>query len=254
MKFNRFIFFRNIFRQRIEYKNIGVYNVNTSMLKLSHSSEYTVEIGIDEVGRGPLFGRVYAAAVILPPAGTPGFRPELLKDSKKFTSAKKIEEAAQHIREYAVAYSIQYAEHTLIDQINILQATFNCMHRCIDDILTQSAVEDKSSVDKSSVDKSSVLLLVDGNLFKPYSVGGGAYLPHCCVKSGDATYASIAAASILAKVARDKYIEELCDTYPELNEKYGIASNKGYGSKQHIAGIKLYGQTQWHRKSFVLKK
>ncbi len=215
------------------------------MLKLSHSSEYTVEIGIDEVGRGPLFGRVYAAAVILPPAGTPGFRPELLKDSKKFTSAKKIEEAAQHIREYAVAYSIQYAEHTLIDQINILQATFNCMHRCIDDILTQSAAAEL---------KQSILLLVDGNLFKPYSIGGGAYLPHCCVKSGDATYASIAAASILAKVARDKYIEELCDTYPELNEKYGIASNKGYGSKQHIAGIKLYGQTQWHRKSFVLKK
>ena len=202
------------------------------------------EIGIDEVGRGPLLGRVYCAAVILPKDNAL-FDHSRMKDSKKFTSKKKLIETADYIKQHATFYSIQFEDEKTIDEINILQATQKCMHECIKDILKQL--------------KERPLLLVDGNYFNTYVTFNKEKnkietLDHVCVKGGDNKYSSIAAASILAKVARDTYIEELCLVHPELVEKYAIDSNKGYGSKVHLEGIQKYGITEWHRKTFGICK
>ena len=110
-----------------------------------------------------------------------------------------------------------------------------------------------------NIKEKDLLLLIDGNYFKPLyqynkELDKIEEVPHVCIEKGDNTYCSIAAASILAKVARDEYISELCNEYPDLIEKYNIQSNKGYGSKQHLDGIKKYGITSWHRKTFGICK
>ena len=203
------------------------------------------EIGIDEAGRGPLFGRVYSAAVVLP-KDTNLFDHSLMKDSKKFTSKKKINEVAEYIKKNAIAYYVSYEDESTIDKINILQATFKSMHNSIRNIL--SIKPDDVEVEK---------LLVDGNNFKPYTYFKNNHvsqLNHVCIEGGDNKYTSIAAASILAKVERDTYIENLCSSHPELDERYGISKNKGYGTKQHIEGIKQFGISEFHRKSYGLCK
>jgi ribonuclease HII len=206
-----------------------------------------VEIGVDEVGRGPLFGRVYSAAVILPKDLT-AFDHSKMKDSKKFTSKKKLIQVANYIKENAIAYSIQFEDEKTIDTINILQATQQCMHHCISDISKQL-----------KEDATNPILLIDGNYFNPYVIFNKKTnkfdsFNHICVKGGDNKYSSIAAASILAKVARDSYIEELCLEHPDLIENYSIDSNKGYGSKAHLEGIQKHGITKWHRKTFGICK
>lgn len=198
-----------------------------------------IEIGIDEAGRGPLFGRVYSAGVVLPKTD---FDYSILKDSKKFTSKKKILEAAEYIKNNSLYWSVYYNNEKVIDKINIRRATISCMHESILRI-----------IDRNKVDETNVLLLIDGNDFTPL-IYNEHTLSAITIESGDNSYGSIAAASILAKVERDKYIEELCEKYPELNEKYGIASNKGYGSKKHIEGIRKYGITEWHRKTYGICK
>lgn len=208
----------------------------------------TYEIGVDEVGRGPMFGRVYTAAVVLPKSAD-FFDHSKMKDSKRFHSEKKIKAVAEYIRENAIAWSVSYEEAEVIDQINILQATQKSMHTSIKEIISKLP----SSKDTQ------IQLLIDGNYFKPYTSfnkerGMFDLVPHVCVEGGDNKYTSIAAASILAKVARDEYIAELCSQNPELDEKYGIASNKGYGSKRHMDGIEKNGITIWHRRSFGICK
>ena len=204
-------------------------------MKLYHEDD-KIEVGIDEVGRGCLFGRVYSAAVILPKEIDPEDEFHLeIKDSKKH-SAKNRELLDEYIKHIALDYKISYQEADVIDKINILQATYRTMHENIDNL----------SID---VDK----ILVDGNNFKPYykwDKNGAEQIEHVCVINGDNEYIPIAAASILAKVARDKYIEELCEKNPELEEKYKILSNKGYASKDHREGIKKYGIVDGHRKTF----
>jgi len=194
------------------------------------------EIGVDEAGRGPLFGRVYAGAVILP-KDSETFQHNLMKDSKKFGKSKKgqreINEAYEYIRTHAIAYATAYESEETIDNINILQATQSAMHKAIKVVIEQ--LEKKYNSDLNS---NNLHLLIDGNYFKPYShYNYGQKFPTTIkfdtVEQGDNTYSSIAAASILAKVERDKYIDELCLDNPELSEKYGIDSNKGYGSKKH---------------------
>jgi len=204
------------------------------------------EIGVDEVGRGPMFGRVYTASVVLPKDEN-AFDHSRMKDSKRFHSKRKIEEVAEYIRANAVAYSVSYEEAEVIDSINILQATQQAMHSSIKETIKQLPAG------------SPVQLLIDGNYFKPYSSMNKErkmfdVIPHVCIEGGDNKYTSIAAASILAKVARDAYITELCLQNPELDEKYGIASNKGYGSKRHLDGITAHGITIWHRRSFGICK
>ena len=206
-----------------------------------YNDDNIIEIGIDEVGRGPMFGRVYTAAVILPKEG---FEHSKMKDSKKFHSKKKINEVSEYIKENAIAWSIQWEDEKIIDKINIRNATHSAMHKAIKEIY------DKEN-DKNYV------LLVDGNDFKPYIVMKENILEqvsHVCIEGGDNKYTSIAAASILAKVARDAYIDEMCVLHPELIEKYDLSNNKGYGTKKHMDGIAEHGITEWHRRSFGICK
>lgn len=200
-----------------------------------------IEVGIDEAGRGPMFGAVYAAAVVLPKVG---FDHHNMKDSKKFSSKKKLYNTADYIKEHCIAYSVQYEDEKTIDKINIRQATLKCMHRCIQDIMKQ--LHEKR-------ENNDMFLLVDGNDFKPYYTLIGdeiETIPHICIEGGDNKYTSIAAASILAKTFRDKYIENLCESHPDLQDKYSILTNKGYGAAKHLDGIRSHGITQWHRKTF----
>jgi ribonuclease HII len=198
-----------------------------------------IELGIDEAGRGPMFGRVYAGVVILPKDNT--FDHSLMKDSKKFHSKKKIEQVADYIKSHAIAWAVEFEDEQTIDKINILQATQSAMHKGIKKVI-------------EGLDPNNVLLLVDGNYFKPYVLQNMSKLHYELIEGGDNKYTAIAAASILAKVERDKYIEKLCEENPELIQHYGIDSNKGYGSKIHMDGIKKYGITKWHRKTFGICK
>lgn len=189
-----------------------------------------LECGVDEVARGVLFGRVYAAAVIW----SPGIEvPEklVIKDSKAL-SAKKRQVLSDFIKENAIAYSIAYADAEEIDASNILACSIKAMHRAI-----------------KGLKMIPEFLLVDGDRFKEYFYGFGKFIMHECIPKGDATYISIACASILAKVEHDKYIKELIDEYPEL-EVYDLGSNMGYATKKHIMAIEKYGPSPWHRRTF----
>ena len=204
------------------------------------------EIGVDEVGRGPLFGRVYTAAVILSKDNS--FDHSKMKDSKLFHSKKKIAEVAEYIKQNAIAWSITFEDEKVIDNINILQATQKSMHKSILNTIQINYLNHKQKQDYH--------LLIDGNYFKAIKMNP-EYINNyniSCIEQGDNKFTAIAAASILAKVERDKYIEELCKENPELVEKYGIDSNKGYGSKKHLDGIKQNGITIWHRRTFGICK
>lgn len=214
------------------------------------------EIGVDEVGRGPLFGRVYTAAVILPKDGS--FDCSIVKDSKKFTSKKKIQEAAQYVKDHALSWYISFEDEKKIDEINILQATQLSMSTSILEVRKQFNKIMKNNGKEEQKDYS-YSLLIDGNYFKPVTflnkiTNKIEEIPYVTIEGGDNKYASIAAASILAKVERDGYIEELCEKNPELVEYYGIDSNKGYGAKRHLDGIKEHGITIWHRRTFGICK
>jgi ribonuclease HII len=220
--------------------------------KYFNEAEDVLELGVDEAGRGPLLGRVYTAAVILPKDDS--FDHSKMKDSKKFSSKKKIRQVAEYIKENAIAYSITFSDERKIDDINILQATMDSMRRSILETIAKSQALHTNNNDKDYNDYK-YELLIDGNYFKPVF----AYNPktrmmdhyrYMCVEKGDATFSSIAAASILAKVARDDYIAELCQEHPDLITKYGIDTNMGYGAKKHMEGIKEHGITEFHRKSF----
>ena len=204
-----------------------------------------IEIGVDEAGRGPMFGRVYIGAVVLPKDDAK-FDFSKMKDSKKFHSEKKIKEVAEYIKKNAIAWSVVYAEHDEIDKSNIRRATIDCMHKAIHEVII-----------KLETTPEKVYLLIDGNDFIPMmKLSNESYIqiPHLCIEGGDNKYAAIAAASILAKVSRDEYVNEMCKEHPELNTKYDLISNKGYGTKKHMDGIKEHGISKWHRKSFGICK
>ena len=229
----------------------GSGDADTDVASATPTHKY--EIGVDEAGRGPLFGRVYTGAVTLPrqPPDT-GFDFSLLKDSKKFSSAKKIREASDYIKEHAVAWAISYEEADVIDTINIRRATLQCMRNSVNAVV-------KKHTPASSTATEDYLLLIDGNDFIPFGKYNQAtseidMYTHVCVEGGDNTYACIAAASILAKVARDDYIEKLCDEHPVLDEMYSLRGNKGYGAKKHLDGIREHGITEWHRRSYGICK
>jgi ribonuclease HII len=214
-----------------------------------NENDNSIEIGVDEAGRGPMLGRVYTAAVILPKSDS--FDHSLMKDSKKFHSSKKINEAAEYIKSNALYWHVAYADERTIENINIRNATHKAMHEAV-----RALIDKRSLVDKCSLVP--FHLLVDGNDFKPFMVVNAdmslEQLPHTCIEGGDNLYSAIAAASILAKVERDAYIDALCESEPELNERYGLLSNKGYGTKIHMDGILKYGISQYHRKSFGICK
>lgn len=209
------------------------------------------EVGIDEAGRGPMFGRVYVAGVILPHPDTPNndFQYADMKDSKKFHSETKIRAVAEYIQTHALAWHVAFVEPDVIDQINIRQAVLRGMHECARECLKQLQQVPAINI------WSDAFLLVDGNDFTPYTQFDAAAdtiqcMRHETVEGGDNTYCSIAAASILAKVSRDDYVLELCEQHPELDTHYQLSKNKGYGTKAHLDGIRAHGITPWHRQSF----
>ena len=185
--------------------------------------EGLVEAGCDEAGRGPLAGPVFAAAVILPE----GFFHPLLDDSKRMTERSR-DILRPIIEQNAVAWAVESVQPGEIDRINILNASITGMQRAV----LRLAVKPD-------------LLLVDGNRFRP--LDGYA---HVTVVHGDATYASIAAASVLAKTWRDEYMRKIAQEYPQ----YGWDRNMGYPTKEHIEAIREYGYTPYHRKSFHPKE
>jgi ribonuclease HII len=207
------------------------------------------ELCIDEAGRGCMFGRVYIACVVLP-KDPDSFSGNDIKDSKKFSSKKKINIVAQHIKDNALAWHVSFIESSVIDEINILQSVMKGMHDCIRNIIGKLNI--MTNVDNSL---ENFMGIIDGNYFTPYMSFDNTKeciceMPHITIEKGDAKYMGIAAASILAKTERDSYIEKLCEDYPALNEKYGLSKNMGYGTKAHMDGIASHGITQWHRRSF----
>jgi ribonuclease HII len=204
-----------------------------------------IEIGIDEAGRGPLFGPLFVAAVVLPKDGS--FDYSEIRDSKKITSLKKRRELAKYIQENAVFWSIHAISAEEIDQINIRQAVLKGMRTCIRDILSNPLLE------KEPLEN--IFLMVDGNDFPPYiyfdeSTEISTPIAHNTITGGDNLFVPIACASILAKCARDEYILELCLEHPELKTHYRIDQNMGYGTKHHLDGILVHGITEWHRKTY----
>jgi ribonuclease HII len=200
------------------------------MLK-KHSNE--LEIGIDEAGRGPLIGRVYAGAVIWNPNTKDCI--STITDSKKL-SAKKRAEALIWIKSNVLAWGVGWAEPTEIDSLNILNATKLAMDRAILNLTTNFKLTQPLNY-----------LIIDG-------VGWERKFPNYKVTSivkGDATYLSIAAASIIAKEYHDEYIRELCIQNPELDVKYSLTKNMGYGTKKHLEGLKTHGISPFHRKTFA---
>lgn len=228
--------------------------VNKRGLMYSHSKEDLggIEIGIDEVGRGSLYGRVYIGAVVLPNPETITAEQLLsfheIRDSKKITSRVKMDTLAEFIRQVCPYWSVQYKESSVVDEINIKQATLAAMANGVVDILDQVVLTSNPS---------SVHILADGIEFTQFQYTSPDNTP-CpfgiqvhAIDKGDNTYMSIACASILAKSTRDTYITELCNANPELSERYSLNTNMGYGTAAHMAGIERWGVTEEHRRSFA---
>tara|TARA_B100001175_G_C19511718_1_gene644345 strand:+ start:2336 stop:2935 length:600 start_codon:yes stop_codon:yes gene_type:complete len=190
------------------------------MLK-SRYSDFDLECGVDEAGRGCLAGPVTAAAVILKAS----FKHKLIDDSKKLSKIKR-KELSEIIKENSIAYSIQFVDSIKIDEVNILNASILAMHKCIKNLSVKPE-----------------FLIIDGNRFKKFK-----NIPHETVIKGDGKYLNIASASILAKHARDNYMQKISKKFPN----YNWFKNNGYPTKQHREAIKKHGITKYHRKSFKL--
>jgi ribonuclease HII len=180
---------------------------------------HLTEAGLDEAGRGCYAGPVYAAAVILPK----DFYHPLLNDSKQLNE-KQRDLLRPVIEKESIAFAVALIDNNEIDKINILKASFAAMHNSIDQLNIEPEI-----------------LLIDGNRFTRYK-----NIPHHCIVKGDGKYASIAAASILAKTYRDEYMQQLHQEFPH----YGWDKNKGYGTAVHRDAIALHGLCKYHRRSF----
>ena len=180
------------------------------------------EAGLDEAGRGCYAGPVFAAAVILPK----DFKHPLLNDSKQLKEAQR-DLLRPVIEKESIAFAVASVDNDEIDSINILQASYKAMHIALDNLKANPEI-----------------LLIDGNRFKPYKK-----LKHECIVKGDGKYASIAAASILAKTYRDEWMRKLHHEFPH----YGWDNNKGYGTAVHRQAIEEYGICKYHRKSFNIQ-
>ncbi len=189
-------------------------------LKSFHTSNI-IEAGCDEAGRGCLAGPVYAAAVILP---SDYFHP-LLNDSKQLSERKR-DLLRIEIEKEALDYAVAWCSAEEVDEINILNASHLAMHRAVD-----------------KLKKPPAHLIIDGNRFKSY-----LDIPYHCITKGDGIYFSIAAASVLAKTYRDEFMYQIDSEFPE----YKWINNKGYPTRAHREGIKKYGASKWHRKTFRL--
>jgi ribonuclease HII len=197
----------------------------------------SVEVGLDEAGRGCLWGRLYVGAVILSPEkeayADGGAVLSLIKDSKKL-SRKKRAGLADWIRDNAVESTVAWAEPEEIDSINILQADMAAMHRALSVLCTPFQ-----------------RILVDGNYWNDWiHPDTEDIVPAIPIEKGDSVSLPIAAASIIAKEAHDQWVKDELSKHPELDERYGFSSNMGYGTQKHLQGLKIWGPSALHRRSF----
>ena len=197
---------------------------------------YEVICGVDEAGRGPLAGPVFAAAVVLPfGIDIPG-----LNDSKKVSGPMR-ERLYDEIAGKAVAYGVALATHEEIDSINILQATYLAMNRAVDGLITAMREQAKGPGRPVATAAAVDIALIDGNR------NCGIAHKSICITGGDGKSASIAAASILAKVSRDRFMLEMAERYPQ----YGFERHKGYGTRLHYEKLREFGPSEIHRASFL---
>ena len=201
------------------------------MYKLRYKDDDHVEVGLDEAGRGCLFGRLYVGAVVfsndVEDFFDNGAALKEIRDSKLLTKRKR-DILYDYVQECALDKAVAFAEIGEIDTVNILQADLNCMHRALDSLQVPVC-----------------RVLVDGDHWRPYKDTEG----HAIV-DGDAQYLSIAAAGILAKVSRDRWVAEIVAENPDWDTKYGLLSNMGYGTATHMTGLSQYGVTEQHRRSY----
>jgi ribonuclease HII len=199
---------------------------------LSFKQDDAIEVGIDEAGRGCLFGRLYVGAVVFPKQMEDffdhGATLQTIRDSKTLTERKR-NILYDYIQEAAIDKAVAFVESTDVDTYNVLQADLRCMRQALDALTVP-------------IDR----ILVDGDHWKPWN----DVEAHTIV-DGDASYLNIAAAGILAKVSRDRWIAEVCEEHPEWNEQYGLLKNKGYGTPTHMRGIQEHGVTAQHRRSYA---
>ena len=208
-------------------------------MKRTWIDDGSVEVGLDEAGRGSLWGRLYVGAVIMSPEDEAYFDNGVvlrqITDSKKLTPRRRAI-LADFIRENAIEATVSWADPTEIDEVNILQADMAAMHRALDSLETPFQ-----------------RILVDGDCWRPWSSAdsGGEPVPAVTVVDGDASCLSIAAASIMAKEAHDAWVRSSVEERPELDEKYGLGRNMGYGTAVHMEGLKIHGADILHRRSFA---
>lgn len=237
--------------------------ISSELLPSRHEGceRYAWQIGVDEAGRGPLFGRVYAAAVLL----SEEMSLEGIKDSKKFSSAQRLALTADRIKREALAWGVAYETEATIDRVNVLRATQRAMHGALDMLFASLRSRPRSSESEEAKGGEEgdegeagdllggkVCVLVDGDCFERYMIPGLELTPLACelIPKGDGKLAQIAAASILAKHARDAYIGALCAQYPALETYYRIGSCKGYATRAHMDAVAEYGPTIFHRLTF----
>jgi len=207
------------------------------MLKRQWIQDDFVEVGLDEAGRGPLWGRLYVGAVIMSPADEAyfdhGVELRAIKDSKKLTSRRRAI-LADYIKETAIETAVTWAEPEEIDSINILQADMAAMHRALSVLCTPFQ-----------------RILVDGNYWNDWiHPDTEDIVPAIPIEKGDSVSLPIAAASIIAKEAHDQWVKDELSKHPELDERYGFSSNMGYGTQKHLQGLKIWGPSALHRRSF----
>lgn len=203
----------------------------SSGYKLRYKDDDVIEVGLDEAGRGCLFGRLYVGAVVFTNDRDDlfdnGATLSKIKDSK-LLSKRQRSVLYDYIQECALDKSVCYAEASEVDALNVLQADLTTMHRCLDALLVP-------------VER----VLVDGDHWRPYKDTEGY-----AIVDGDAQYLAIAAAGILAKQSRDAWVKSVVEAHPSWDTHYGLLSNMGYGTSKHMEGIKAHGVTAEHRRSF----
>jgi ribonuclease HII len=201
--------------------------------KLRYTEDDTIEVGLDEAGRGCLFGRLYVGAVVFTNDRDDlfdnGATLSKIKDSKLLSKRQRAI-LFDYINECALDKSVCYAEAAEVDALNVLQADLTTMHRCLDAL---------------TVPTEGARVLVDGDHWRPYKDTEGY-----AIVDGDAQYLAIAAAGILAKNSRDEWVKQTVAAHPEWETKYSLLSNMGYGTAKHMEGIKAHGVTGEHRRSF----
>ena len=211
---------------------------NNDYIIVTEKTKDRIIAGVDEVARGTFIGPVVAACVVLPKEFPDNIFKQI-KDSKKLSESKR-EYLATYIKSVCITYGIGEVSNTEIDEINILNATMKAMHRAIDNAYKKSPFD---------------YLLIDGPHFKGYVPPGedADIIEHECIPKGDATYLSIASASIIAKDYHTKLINKMVEDNPILL-KYDINKNKGYGTKNHLLALNKHGISEFHRKTFGICK